>query len=72
MVPLALVSVALLYSLSQDDWNEVQHEFLVMWYHWCWHHMELMVLSMAPLHTLVEDGQNEVQQDFLVNQHHWK
>ena len=34
--------------------TQVQHDFLAMWYHWCWHHCHVMpmVSSTAPLHSL--------------------
>ena len=32
-------SMASLHSLDQDNWNDVQHDFLVMWCHWHQHHM---------------------------------
>ena len=45
--------------------NEVQHDFLVMCYHWHWHkqHVMLMALSMAQMHFLHQDEWNEVQHD---------
>ena len=61
-------SRALLHSLHQDDQNEVQHDFLVMWCDWyqLQSHVTLTALSMTPLHSLGKDDQNEVQNDFLV------
>ena len=53
MVPLAS-RMASLQSLNQDNWNEMQHDSLVMWCHWHWHqcHMIPTTSSMAPLHSL--------------------
>ena len=28
-----------LHMLGQDDWNEVQHDFFVIWYHLYWHQL---------------------------------
>ena len=59
-------SMAPFHSLCQNDWNEVQYDFLVMCCHWHWHkqHVMLMALSITSLHFLDQDDQNEVQHDF--------
>ena len=57
--------MAPLHSLGQDNQNEVQHYFLVMWHHWHQHqhHMMLLALSIAPVHSLCPADQSEVQHD---------
>ena len=49
--------------LGQDDWNQMQHDLLVMCCQ-CWH-ITLMASSIASLHLLVQDDQNENQHDVL-------
>ena len=52
--------------LCQNDWYEVQHDFLVMCCHWHWHkrHVMLVALVMAPLHLIGQYDWNEAQHDF--------
>ena len=63
IMTLMALSMALVCLLGQDDWNKVQHDFLVMLYQ-CWHYMTLMASSVPLLHLIVEDDQNEKQHDF--------
>ena len=48
------------HSFGQDDWNEMQHDNLVMWCHWnwCWHYMMLSAFSAAALHSLGQANEN--------------
>ena len=43
---------------NQDDQKDMQHEILVMWWHWCQH--QNYVMSMASLHLFSKDNQNQV------------
>ena len=53
-VILIVLSMAPLYFLYQDNLNEVQHDFVVIWSHLYWHqcHMLPTASSKAPLHSL--------------------
>ena len=62
MTPMEWIS--LLHSLGKDNWNEMQHHFLVMWHHWNWHHLITMALLMTSLHSFSQDDQNEVHYFF--------
>ena len=63
VTPLVLVSVShnasgiingTIAFLGQDDWNQVEHGFFIMWchQHQSWHYLVLLALSMVPLHSL--------------------
>ena len=51
-----------LYSLTQNDWNEIQLDILVMWHYWYWHWHHVM--PMAPLYFIVQDDKSEMQHPF--------
>ena len=59
-------SMAQFHSLCQNDWNGVQHNFLIMGCHWHCHrqHVMLIALSIALFHLLGQDDWNEVKHDF--------
>ena len=60
-------SMVSLYSLHQDNQNEMEHYIFGQWYHWYWHQHHIMPMSllMAPLHSLQQDCPNEMQYEFL-------
>ena len=64
-MPVALW-IVLLHSLGQENWNNVQHNILVMWCHlfWCQCHMMPTVISMEPFHLIDLGDQNEMLYDF--------
>ena len=57
------LSIAPLHSLGEDNWNNVQDNFLLMGYHWCWHqyHMIPTVSSVLPFYLLGQDDRIEMQ-----------
>ena len=42
-----VLSIAPLHSSVEDAWNEMQHNFFLLWHHWhwFWHHMALVLPS---------------------------
>ena len=62
-MPLVVLSMSPFCLLGWDDWNKLQHNFLVTWCQ-CWYHMTLIALSMPLLHLLLQDALNEMQHDF--------
>ena len=61
------LSMAQLHLLAKDDQNEVQHDFLMMYWNWQWcGHMMTMASKMAQLYSLHQDNQKAMQHDFLV------
>ena len=72
-ITLMTSSIAPLHLLIQDDQNEMQHDFSVIWHCWHWyqHHGMPMALSIAPLLSLGWDDWNNVQHNILAMWCHW-
>ena len=58
---------------GQNNWNKVQHNFLVMWCHCCWHqcHMTPAFSSMPPFCLLGQGDKRRCDIPFLVMWCHW-